>query len=95
MLGKVVSSKLTFTKNNNELDPILVGLSKIQDNMGMPDLKRNETDNAVGDGNLWKKHFPELRKDVVKYIPRNSNLDFASINDNDYIYMSSSNTVHN
>ena len=28
-LGKVATSRLTFTKSNKELDPILVGISKI------------------------------------------------------------------
>ena len=57
MLGKVVSSRLTYTKSNEELDPILVGLSNIRKNMGISEMKCYETDNAAGDGNLWKNIF--------------------------------------
>ena len=71
MIEKVVSSGLTFTKLNDELDPILVSLSKIRHNMVMSDVKRHEMDNAVGDRNLWKTHFPELRKDAVEHFTPN------------------------
>ena len=84
MLGKVASSRLTFTKSNEELNPILVGLTKLRSNMGLPEVKRYETDNAAGDRILWKKHFLELRKDVVEYVPLNLNLGFAYIDDKDY-----------
>ena len=63
--------------------------------MGLPEVKRYESDNAAGDRNLWKKHFPELRKDVAEYILPNSNLGFACIDDKDYIYISSMNALNN
>ena len=95
MLGKVASSRLTFTKSNEELDPILLGLTKLRSNMRLQDAKRHETDDATGDGNLWKKHFPELRKDVVEHVLPNSNLGFACINDQDCIHISSMNALNN
>ena len=60
MSGKVVSSRLIFTKSNEELSPILSGLSNARKDMAMPELKRYEKDNVVGDGNPWKKYFYEL-----------------------------------
>ena len=60
MLGKVASSRLTFTKSNAELDHILVRLRKLRSKIGLPEVKRYKMDNAAGDGNLQKKHFLEL-----------------------------------
>ena len=62
IIGKVLSSRLTFKRSNVELDPILVGLSKIRNNMGIPNLKRSETDNAADDGNLCKNKFQIFKK---------------------------------
>ena len=41
-----------FTKSNDELSPILHGLSSIQQNIGILELKQYETDNDAGDGKL-------------------------------------------
>ena len=95
MLGKVSSSRLTFTKSNDELSPMLHGLSSIRQNMGIPELKRYETDNAAGDGNLWKSHFPELEKDVIEPAFADKSLGCASISDNDFIYMSILSALNN
>ena len=93
MLGQVVSSRLTFTKSNEELDPILHGLSSIRNEMGTSDLKRHETDNAAGDGNLWKKCFPELKKNIRPPLEL-ANLGYATIKDDDFIYVTSNNAAN-
>ena len=93
MLGQVVSSRLTFTKSNEELDPVLKGLATICSNMGVSDLKRYETDNAAGDGNLWARHFPELKKNVHQSIQLNDTR-YATINDDNYIYITNKNATN-
>ena len=95
ILGKVVSSRLTFAKSNEELDPILVRLTKLRTNMRLPEVKRYQTNNATRDRNLWKKYIPELPKNILEYIPPNSNLGFTSINDKDCIFISWMNTLNN
>ena len=51
-------------------------------------------DNAAGDEN-WRGKNPELQKDTVYYAPTNHNLGSSSIEDNDYAFMPSPNTVGN
>lgn len=95
MLGKVVSSRLTFTKSNDELNPILSGLSGIRGSMGLPSVKRYETDNAAGDGGLWTKHFPELKNNVVPPILPDQSLGYATIKNEDFLYITSSISLSN
>ena len=52
MLGIFLSSKLKFTKSNDELDHILVGMPNMINKMGLLEVKRYETHNASGDDNL-------------------------------------------
>ena len=63
--------------------------------IGLPEVKRYKTDNAAGDGNLQKMHFPELRKEIVEHALPNSNLGYALINDEDYVCISSINALNN
>ena len=46
--GKVASSRLTFTKRNDELDPVFL-MSNMRNNMGISEVKRYEKDNYAGD----------------------------------------------
>ena len=57
MLSQVVSSRLKFTKSNEELDLVLYGLSIIRNYMSTLDLKRHETCNAAEDGIVWTENF--------------------------------------
>ena len=63
--------------------------------MGVAEIKHYETYNASGDGNLWKNHFPELRRNVTEYVPLNPNLGHATISNNDYTCISSFHAVNN
>jgi len=58
--GQVSSLRLTFGKSNDEIEPVLRDLKKTRLNIGVPLLKRFETDNLNGDGGIWHRVFPEL-----------------------------------
>ena len=84
-----------LTKSNDKLDSILSRPSNIRSNISLPKVKCYVTNNAVGDGNLWKSHFLELCKDVIECISLNSNLVSTSISDDDYLYISSATAINN
>jgi hypothetical protein len=69
--GQVSSLRLTFGKSNDEIEPVLEDLKKTRLNVGVPLLKRFETDNVKGDGGLWCKVFPEL-KQGLSIVPKPS-----------------------
>ena len=63
--------------------------------MGISEMKRYETDNAIGDGNIQKKHFPELKNNVSIPTSIDTDLVYASIKNNDFIYITNKNAVNN
>lgn len=60
-------SRLTYTKSNSELEPLVRDFKTVRENMGLVKLKRFESDNLDGDGRLWHKIFPELNDDVQPF----------------------------
>ena len=95
ILVKIVSKRLIFTKSNEELSPILTGLSYIRKYMGTSELKTYETDNFAVDGNLWKKNFPELENDVVVPVVIDENLGNATMSNDDFTYFTRITALNN
>ena len=63
--------------------------------MGVPELKRYETDNVAVDGNLWKMKFTELENDLVSPIVVDENLSHVTLHNNDFTYATSVTTLNN
>ena len=78
-LGFVISCRPTYTKSNDEIRPILLGLKKNCENSGVGKLKRYETDNINGDGKLWKEIFPELNEGVVELFEIDKSLEMLKL----------------
>jgi len=95
MLGKVMSNRLIFIKSNDELNPILVGLSSIRISIGLPLLKWYKTDNTASNRGLWTKYFPELKNNIVPPVLPNESLGYVLIRDENYLYITSNTSLLN
>ena len=85
MTGHLLGSRLTFTKSNMEIEPVIQKLKEVQEKTGSGVLKRYETDCVNGDGRLWNQCFPELSDGVSHHVKRK--LPGALICSKEYMYI--------
>lgn len=88
-IGFNVINRLTFTKSNSEIDPIIAKYKESRDNAGAGPLKSFQSDNLNGDGGAWMKHFAdELGDGVTPFIKLvDPNLPLADIKDDEYTFI--------
>ena len=87
--GLININRLTYTKSNAEIDPVIKLYRDVRLNVGQEKLKRYESDGGM-DKSLWTKYFPELNEDVRPYVPEAADgLIQAIINETEYIELTS------
>jgi hypothetical protein len=70
--GRVVVSRLKFTKAHNEVTAILTGLKEARENAGAPDLKWLTLDNPDGDKAPYEDLWPHLLSGTVSFYDKSN-----------------------
>jgi hypothetical protein len=78
-------NRLTHTKSNDEIRPLLELYKEVRENAGVEKLKRFESDGGT-DKALWPTVFPELLEEVRQYRPKQKdNLPVATLSSDRFV----------
>ena len=96
LIRKIITSHLTFTNSNAEIEQIIKNIKQIWIATKVGNFQRYETDNVNGDTVLWENYFSKLTQRTLKALKKSNrtlSLPNASITDNEYSYFREQNTL--